>query len=181
MAPVNLSQPGGGGGGGGRNRSVQERMLRCHDKIRLFLDVAQRVVQREGDEQQCRDGAYDVARYFRESFADHTADENLSVFPRLAGLAEPALAFADRAIAEHVRDELLVSELVTLCDQLALAEADPARVRLAAVLAELTPRLLDHLAFEEEFLFPLFAQLAPAEEAAMSQEMFDRRVARRGP
>jgi iron-sulfur cluster repair protein YtfE (RIC family) len=167
------------GDGGGGNRSVAERLHRCHDKIRAFLDLAEKVAARDGQPEVVEEGAADVGRYFGSAFQEHVEDENVSVFPRLAARADLALPLADRAIAEHVRDDLLVRELTSL--SLAIAEQRATAQtfqRLADVVKELGPRLRDHLEFEEELLFPMLADLPPEEERAIKDEMRARRDGR---
>jgi iron-sulfur cluster repair protein YtfE (RIC family) len=166
-------------GGGGGDRSVAERLSRCHDKIRSFLELAAKVAERDGPPDMVEAGAADVARYFGSAFQEHVEDENISVFPRLAARAELALPLADRAIAEHVRDDVLVRDLAALALDVAERRATAATFRgLEDVLRELGPRLRDHLEFEEQLLFPLLNDLSPDEERDIREEMRARRHAR---
>lgn len=140
------------------------------------MDLAARVAAREGVPELVEEGAADVARYFGSAFQEHVEDENVSIFPRLAARADLALPLADRAIAEHVRDDFLVRELTTLALDVAERRATAATFqRLDDVLRELGPRLRDHLEFEEELLFPILADLSPEEERAIRGEMRARR------
>lgn len=178
MIPMGLSRGGrGGGGGGGRSRSLHERLLRCHDKIRTFLDIAARVAAREGTPAERADAAADVARYFSTAFFEHAADEDESIFPLLS---VDLTALAGRASAEHLRDEPIVRVLVDECDLISQGvHEDAVYQKLSGVVSELTPRLLEHLAFEEEFLIPAVATLAlPLQEQAL-EEMARRRDAAR--
>lgn len=176
MIPMGISR-GGGGEGGGRNRGLVERVVRCHERIRAFLAIAQRIVAREGDLAERGDAAADVARYFSTAYVDHARDEDESVFPRLpASVAD----LAARASAEHVREDALVRALVGECELLADGAHDDAVYdALASALTELAPRLTEHLAFEEEHLVPAMAALAPETEREILDEMAARRDASR--
>ena len=177
MIPMGLSRGGkGNGGGGGRNRSLNERLLRCHEKIRTFLAIAARVAAREGAPKERADAAADVARYFGSAFFDHAADEDESIFPRLP---QELAALAARAGAEHVRDEPIVRVMIEECDLISQGVEDEAVYeKLAGVVSELTPRLLEHLTFEEDYLIPAVSELDPALQTAALEEMAQRRDAR---
>ncbi|MBI3349246.1 MAG: hemerythrin domain-containing protein [Burkholderiales bacterium] len=80
-----------------------EMLAACHDRVRRSLDLLQRLhthVLRHGVDEQAREAAADVLRYFDRAGPAHHEDEERHVLPRLrtAGLA----ALADRLHFEHV-------------------------------------------------------------------------------
>jgi pyridoxamine 5'-phosphate oxidase len=171
----------------GRRPAIEEpsELLRgCHEKIRRFLGLADRLASDEpATDDDVRGTAAAVSRYFTEALPLHERDEDEAIAPRLAGTS----AAVDRTLAEmHAQHEAmhpLVDALIAVCDRIAAAPTADAQVaraierdELHRVLAQLAPRMAAHLAAEEGLIFPLLDELSFAERAALTGEMRARRV-----
>lgn len=157
----------------------------CHRRIERFLSVLVRVLAKgRGQSLDAAAGAAfeNALLYFREAASKHTADEEHSLFPRLRQSGHPdAVAAAARAEALE-RDHRLAVELHAQVDGLGRAwlgsgSLDEAEARrLSRLLAELVALYGDHIAAEDNEVFPVAAcVLSPADRAAMGGEMAARR------
>src|SRR5690606_1400459 len=112
----------------------------------------------------------EVADFVARTVPRHERDEELSLFPRLAGAAElaPLCAELER---EHRAHEGLHAELA------ALARAEPLDAdRLASLSTRLDDAYARHVEVEETRVFPAArAALGAADLAAMADEMQARR------
>ncbi|HTJ45661.1 MAG TPA: hemerythrin domain-containing protein [Kofleriaceae bacterium] len=159
-----------------------EMVSACHERIRNFLTLADRLVSDEpATDDDVRGTAAAVARYFREALPQHERDEDDSIAPRVRGMMRMVDQALDDMHAQHLVMHPLVESLVAICDRIAAAaEAHVARAverdDLARVLADLHPRMASHLAAEETFVFPAIEHLPFAERAALVGEMRARRV-----
>jgi hemerythrin-like domain-containing protein len=155
----------------------------CHRRIERFLGVLIRICKKgdggaiEADERAALETAL---TYFRNAAPKHTADEEESLFPRLRaeGRAESARECLDRLEGDHVaagRDHEIVDSVGTqwLRDG-ALGEG---RAReMSEALERLAGLYARHIAIEDTELFPLAAQVLPANQLAdVGREMADRR------
>ena len=79
----------------------------CHERVQRTLGLLQRLrdhVRAQGADEQARQAARDVLRYFDLAAPLHHEDEELHVFPLLAGSADAALREAIAALRDdHVR------------------------------------------------------------------------------
>jgi hemerythrin-like domain-containing protein len=163
----------------------------CHRRIERFLEVLTTVAER------AKDGALDDAsrealevalQYFREAAPKHTADEEVSLFPRLrashaehtpeaCAIIAPLEVDHEVARAAHVTVEELGARWLTAAHLPPVAIAAFAwNVRHLAGLYK------PHIAVEDEILFPLARTLlAPADLVAIGQEMAERRGVHPGP
>jgi hemerythrin-like domain-containing protein len=157
----------------------------CHRRIERFLN-ALLVIAREAEggalstEQR---GALEAARdYFRNAAPKHTLDEEESLFPRLRAATDPragaALALLDELHADHEAADRLHREVDTLVTSW-LAEgklASEAARRLGDMLEDLSALYREHIAVEEDQVFPLASRLlSRAELERMGHEMAARR------
>jgi len=158
---------------------VVDLLLDCHERIRSFTALAQRLARAPGTPPaEIADAATKVRRYFADALPLHARDEEESMVPRLRGRGaevERELAEMQREHGEH---EPLLARLVALCDALA---ADPARhAALAPELDQVATALAGHFAAhldrEERVLFPAVRALPEAERAAMVRELRARRT-----
>ncbi|MGP1346103.1 MAG: hemerythrin domain-containing protein [Phycisphaerales bacterium] len=160
-------------------------MMDCHRRIESFLGVIERVVHRDADgplHDDARNALRTALRYFRHSAPHHTADEEESLFPRLRAMDRPGnerlLERADALEQQHRVAEALHDRVHTTLDRW-LAGLCPAGTELKSLLDDLaTLRSLysEHIAFEDEELFPAAAsQLDDAALAAIGHEMAARR------
>ena len=156
----------------------------CHRRIEHFLRVLSTIAADAAggpltpDYRRALEGAL---RYFAEAAPRHTADEEVSLFPRLrtAGSATAhAMAALDRLERDHHEADAHHAEVDRLArrwlehDGLPHAEADALRehlVRLEALYA-------DHIAVEDRDVFPAAAQaLDRAQLEQIGREMAARR------
>lgn len=160
----------------------------CHRRIEHFLHVLDSVVSTAGGgplTDQLRRALEAALRYFSVAAPRHTADEEISVFPRLRQCGDPAAAAAMQALdaLEHDHDEaerhharidtLLRTWLAD--DALGTAEIEDVREHLAHLQA-LYRR---HIAIEDNEVFPVAARtLARSQIEAIGAEMAERRQTR---
>jgi hypothetical protein len=158
-------------------------LLDCHVRIRRHVELAQRLGEAQPVEPapgQIVEAATACLRYFTVALPLHTADEELSLRPRL-GAADGDLTLALATMArEHRPIDSTLAELVPLWTGLTFEpgrrpELRPALDAGAARLAEL---FAAHLAAEERDVFPAIARhLGPEQQAALVAEMRARRGA----
>ncbi len=157
----------------------------CHRRIEKFLDVLLRVAEqaRGGSLTAQQRGAFDNAlRYFRESAPRHSADEEESLFPRLRQTRDPRmpalLARIESLEEEHDCADRIHAEVDRL-GQAWLANGElPAEqaARLVTLLAQLRDIYRDHIAAEDNEVFPAAAAvLSDSDRQAIGKEMASRR------
>ena len=97
---------------------VVDLLLECHTRIRLFTALAARLGGARGvSHGEIQDTAFRVRRYFSEALPLHVADEEDSIFPRLAGEDQnlELQAALNRMKQEHTAHEPLICSLVATC------------------------------------------------------------------
>ena len=153
-------------------------LLECHERIRTFGALAQRIgaephVADDERVEACRR----CERYFVEAFPKHLVDEEKSILPRLVG-RDPTLdaALASMA-AEHAWHDPLVCDLVEHLQHVAARPGDrEARAALRASADVLMSELEPHLVREETTVFPAIdALLDRAERDLILDELRARR------
>ncbi|MFE1572272.1 hemerythrin domain-containing protein [Comamonas odontotermitis] len=157
----------------------------CHGRVERTLALLSRLgeyLAAQGGgvpDEQARDAAADVQRYFDLAAPLHHQDEELHVFPVLR--ASGAKALADALQAEHERMETLWQPIradlqaVHAGNALSSEEMAEARVRWAD-FAALYAR---HIAAEEELAYPQAQTcLGLHEQFAMGRDMAQRRGVR---
>lgn len=151
-----------------------EMLAACHERVRRSLDLLQRLqahVQQHGVDEQARDAAADVLRYFDRAGPAHHEDEERHVLPRLraAGLAE----MADRLHADHVE---MTSRWARLREPLAAWTAGKGADLDAAMLQRYVNLYEAHLAVEDAQAFTTArAGVSDADLIRMGEEMAARR------
>ena len=84
-----------------------EMLRACHERVQRSLDLLRRLIDyvgTHGHDRSTRSAAADVLRYFDIAAPLHHEDEELHVFPVLAGSADAALREAIAALRDdHVR------------------------------------------------------------------------------
>lgn len=155
-------------------------LLACHDRIRAFTALAQRILGSTVAPIDVADAAARIERYFRVAFPLHVEDEQLSICPRLvaASVTPDVLYATNEMMDEHAPIDALVACLLPRWAALA---GDPLELpalaaRLAHDTGELDRLLLAHLEREEKVLFPAVREHLAGDEIAIRAEM----VARRG-
>ena len=148
------------------HRRLEERLAELERAALDLLDPAK------------ADGAvatlHEVAAYFERSVVRHEADEEASLFPRLAGAAELAPVLG-RLAAEHREHEALHHELSAVVENEALAGTALAQA-LGSVVGRLHGAYARHVTTEEREVFPVARRLLGADAlAAIAAEMDERR------
>jgi hemerythrin-like domain-containing protein len=159
---------------------VPEVLIDCHLRLRQVTTLTAELAAREAaPADEVRAVATRVQRYFTVALPLHEADEEQSLFPRLAARA-PELASTIAGLrTDHDVHAARVGALLALCEEL---QSRPARMttlrtELAAAARALEEAWRDHLATEEATLFPAVATALSAEDrAAIREEMRARRA-----
>ena len=162
----------------------------CHRRVEKFLSVLAQVgVQARGEvlTGEQRTALETALRYFRESAPKHTADEEVSLFPRLRALNHPTmkqvLAEVDALERDHAEAESSHAEVDRLCQTWlvsgSLAQADI--TRFMKLVAGLTELYRSHIDLEEREVFPAAALLDAAQRQEIGAEMAARRGVEKRP
>nr|ALS92317.1 hemerythrin HHE cation binding domain protein [uncultured bacterium] len=150
----------------------------CHDRIEDRLDVLKRLTEHlpaHGCDEQARQAASNVMRYFDTAGEHHHQDEELDLFPALAraGADDVLLRVMDELRSDHRRMRDAWKALRQALEPIASgasAKLDPECVRK---FAELYRR---HIAREEAELLPRAASMLSADVLeALGAEMARRR------
>jgi hemerythrin-like domain-containing protein len=162
-------------------------MTDCHRRIERFLETMKTVAstarggELTGEQRLALSGAL---QYFRDSAPKHTADEELSLFPRLraAGGAEveAVLAEIEKLETDHVRADRLHREVNQLGEAWLRNGRLPndAAEQLLSFLEKLSTMYAAHIALEDDRVFPVAERVLSAEtQEAIGREMAGRRKA----
>ena len=139
--------------------------------------AANREAQQARADEQARQAARDVMRYFDQAAPQHHLDEERHVFPALLAAGDPALGRTVRQLMEdHGRMEALWAQARELLAALAedrLSAFEPAHQAALREFASLYDR---HIADEEQVAYPAARRsLDEADLAAMAGDMMRRR------
>ena len=156
-------------------------LLGCHDRIRHFTDVAERLASNPASPAQDRKAAAAaVLRYYQVALPLHEADENESIYPRLENALPPGhLADANRSmVQQHTQIDSLIAELIPMWQ--AVAGNPDQQESISAELRDRVQQLrqlwITHLRLEEEEVVPAMRRFLGAEELqAIEAEMRARR------
>lgn len=157
----------------------------CHRRIERFLSVLVAIAGTHGGPLtgEQRTSLETALRYFREAAPKHTADEELSLFPRLRSLDQPevkaVLTRIDALERDHARAVQMHEEVDRLGREWLLSGSLPpaGAERLSLLLGELTSLHREHIAVEDRELFPVAAvALGKEQREAIGREMEARRV-----
>lgn len=158
----------------------------CHERVQRTLALLARLrahVRQHGADEDARQAARDVLRYFDIAAPLHHEDEELHVFPLLRAQASPDVqTLVQRLQQDHLA--MTADWAAARVPLLALVDAtDAAAAPFTpggdAALDRFSQRYADHIAAEEGTAYPAaLALLAPATLAAMGQEMAARRGVR---
>lgn len=162
-----------------------ELLADCHRRIEKFLAVLRRVVERSLDGEldgESRAALETALRYFRQAAPRHTADEEVSLFPRLRSIDHPRAKEAMALIAELESDHRVADSAHARVDAICsvwLADGilyEATRGELKATLAELAEHYERHIKLEEESVFSVAAQVLDADRLReIGREMQRRR------
>lgn len=154
----------------------------CHQRILRTLELLRRLrvhVAARGADDQARQAAHDVLRYFDMAAPQHHLDEERHVLPALQASGDAGLrALAARLHDDHRRMEAAWSQARDVLQALAegrLAGLDPAQDEVLQAFAAL---YTGHLEAEERIGFPAAAaRLDATALEAMAGDMRQRRGA----
>jgi hemerythrin-like domain-containing protein len=162
----------------------------CHRRIEMFmatLAAVAAVIDRPAEKDTAR-ALESALRYFGEAAPKHTADEEVSLFPRLRQMSHPEV---DSALAEmkHLEDEhRWAAPLHEEVERLGVQYLSTGKLRGIDVenfrnaITSLSAMYKRHISMEDELVFPLAARmLSAAEKSAIAKEMANRREVRLVP
>jgi hemerythrin-like domain-containing protein len=162
----------------------------CHRRIEKFLaaqlEVAKQAQGGPLDDPQ-REALEKALRYFANAAPWHTADEEHSLFPRMRQSNDPevheALARLEKLEEDHRHAEAKHAEVERLTRRWLDADrlTDPDFEHLQSELQTLRQMYQQHIAFEDEQLFPLAERVLTSEQMqVMGREMAQRRGVEQG-
>jgi hemerythrin-like domain-containing protein len=156
-----------------------EMLEACHQRVQRMVALLERLAPHlaaHGSDEQARQAAADLTRYFDTSAVHHHDDEERHVLPLLVRLGHPALAQelfdAHRALGAawaRIRDELAAVQ----AGQPLQGPARPREQRWQ----QFAQAYRAHIALEEGTVFPL---VAPALDDALRRAMGEDMAVRRG-
>lgn len=154
----------------------------CHERIQRTLELLRRLrvhVAAHGADEQARQAARDVLRYFDVAAPQHHLDEERHVLPALRASGDPALRdLATHLHADHRRMEAAWSDARSILDPLATGRLAGLAPSQDDVLQTFAALYAGHLEAEERIGFPAAAaRLDRAALEAMSSDMRQRRGA----
>lgn len=156
----------------------------CHRRIEMFLGTLEKVGPFIGHPlaSDTRTALESALRYFREAAPKHTADEEISVFPRLRQAEEAEVKNALTALDSLEQDHRRADELHSRVDMLGmraleetcLSSAQAAEFRNA--IAELASIYKEHIRIEDDLIFPIAGRvLTQSDKRMIAAEMSARR------
>lgn len=149
----------------------------CHEKVNRFTALAQRLLahtQTNGVDDQAREAAQSVLRYFTVAAPLHHADEEEDLFVALRSLDRPDLhARIDSLQAEHETLAARWTPVRAWLQDLAEGRAHPGPEPDVAGFAE---HYRAHARAEETDVYPHAAALSPDTLAGMAAHMVARRL-----
>lgn len=162
-------------------RDAVDMLLACHDRIRNFTGIAVRLADAEGAGADAISNAAEaVHRYYSLALPLHEADENESVYPRLARRLTDAKerASLQSMVDQHGPIDAVVARLLPVWtdikDHPERLAAHGAAMRAGA--QQLQDLWTEHLALEEKIVFPLIRdRLTPEDLRDIHLEMKQRR------
>jgi len=162
----------------GAGRDVVDMLLACHERIRSFTGLAQRLAgATAASDDEVRELAARIRRYFAEALPLHVQDEEELIVPKLAGTSAALDAALVAMASEHTAHRAACDRMIALCGALELRPEQLAEVapKLAAVAGELATAFARHLAAEERVIFPALARLPADEREAIAAAIRARR------
>lgn len=159
-----------------------EMLEACHERVARMLALLGRLREHlpgHGADENARQAARDVMRYFDLAAPPHHQDEELHVFPPLHAQGDPAtVALVSRLQQDHLQMESCWREARQVLDALAAGARQALSAADDAALDRFAGLYDEHIQTEERLVYPAAAALLDATAlAAMGQEMMRRRGA----
>ena len=160
-----------------------EMLAACHERVNRMLALLVRLrahVRQHGADDQARQAARDVLRYFDQAAPQHHQDEELHVFPPLLALADPTLAAVVRRLQQdHLDMAARWREARVVLVRLAEGGLDRLDGEDETALEAFASLYEAHLRAEDEIAYPAAERLLDDRaRSAMGEEMMHRRGAR---
>lgn len=140
------------------SNDVVDALLECHERMRRFLAIGERLAGAHGaPEPEVQNAARDLERYFSGAFLRHAEDEDVRVLPTLVEAGAPITALQAELRAQHQALDQALGGLLLAWRRLIAApkELDALRAELQSQQAHFAALLSSHLAKEEAELMPL--------------------------
>lgn len=157
-----------------------EMLQACHERVERMLRLLVRLrehVRARGVDEQARQAARDVIRYFDLAAPQHHLDEERHVFPPLLAAGDPGvIALVQRLQEDHVRMETSWAEVRAVLEALAQGELTALAPPQEALLHAFAGLYGDHVRAEDGIAYPQARHML--DEAAlerMAQDMMTRR------
>lgn len=159
-----------------------EMLQACHERIQRMLALLQRLrihIAEHGADEQARQAARDVMRYFDLAAPHHHRDEELHVFPPLIAQGDSAaLALVSRLQQDHLKMEARWKQARSVLAAVEGGELQALTQAHVAALEAFSSLYANHIAAEEQIAYPASsALLGAAAVQAMGLEMARRRGA----
>lgn len=157
-----------------------EMLQACHERVQRMLTLLARLrshLSAHGADEQARQAARDVMRYFDLAAPQHHRDEELHVFPRLLAQGDAQLtALVQRLQRDHAAMELRWAAARLVLQRIADAQLQQLAGTDDAALDGFASLYGEHIAAEEGIAYPRAKALMDAGEVeAAGQEMMRRR------
>ncbi len=178
MRPVNIQLPGAPSPAG--FEQPFEMLHACHDRVGRMLDLLNRLRQHlvsQGADDQVRQAARDVMRYFDMAAPEHHRDEELHVFPPLIAQGDaPTQAIVARLRQDHLQMESQWGAVREILAALASGHHGGLSAAEEAMIEEFAGLYAGHIEAEEQIAYPAaHALLSPQSMHAMTRDMMARR------
>ena len=157
-----------------------EMMEACHERVHRMLDLLKRLREHlpgHGADEQARQAARDVMKYFDQAAPQHHRDEELHVFPPLLAQADDATqAVVGRLQQDHVQMESGWHAARQTLDGIAQGTITALSTEQGAALDAFASLYAGHIEAEETIAYPgARALLSDDAVKTMGQEMARRR------
>ena len=157
-----------------------EMLQACHDRVQRMLDLLAKLrthLRGQGADEQARQAARDVMRYFDKAAPQHHRDEELHVFPSLIGLMdEDMVRLVARLQLDHLEMDVRWTATRSLLEEVESGVRSRFNEADDAVFDSFSTLYVSHLQAEEGVAFPRASQAMDAERlAVMSRDMQQRR------
>jgi hemerythrin-like domain-containing protein len=150
-----------------------ERMLALLDKLRVHLRTG-------GADEQARQAARDIMRYFDKAAPQHHRDEELHVFPVLLGLQELEMVqLVARLQQDHIQMDARWLPVSSLLEEVVSGMRSRFNEADDAIFDAFSSLYKEHTVAEESIAFPRATAVMDAERLeTMSRDMMERRGVR---
>ena len=178
MVTVSISEP-GRRAPAATFEQPESMLLACHQRVLRMCTLIERLREHaasHGADEQARQAAKDVLRYFDIAGPLHHEDEELHLFPRMRDSSDARQHELERTLhAQHLQMGELWTVLRT--ELMAMRDGDTTPLLTTASAQPFVQAYRQHVALEENEAYPLvFATLDAATLEAMGNEMAQRRT-----